>query len=71
MADNGERRIGKTTDEFIEDIDAIISPYDSPWPKRITDLYVSGIHSQISPDYNSVWCWVDFCGLGNALSDVY
>lgn len=71
VADNGERRIGKTTDEFIEDIDAIISPYDSPWPKRITDLYVSGIHSQISPDYNSVWCWVDFCGLGNALSDVY
>lgn len=71
VSENGEKRIGKTTEELTEDIDAIISPYESPWPKRITDLYVSGIHSQISPDFNSVWCWVDFCGLGNALSGAY
>ena len=66
-----ERIIGKTTVEFVEDIEAIITPHGSPYPKRITDLYVSGIHSYIASDYQSVWCWVDFCGLGDALSDVY
>lgn len=67
----GERKIGKTTKELIDDIEAIITPYESPWPKRITDLYVSGIYSQIASDYQSVWCWVDFCGLGIALNDSY
>lgn len=67
----GEKKIGKTSTELIDDIEAIISPYESPWPKRITDLYVSGIYSQIASDYQSVWCWVDFCGLGTALNDVY
>lgn len=71
VSENGERKIGKTSNQLTEDIDAIISPYESPWPKRITDLYVSGVHSQISLDFQSVWCWVDFCGLGNALTDVY
>ena len=71
VGENGERIIGKSSSDLIADIDAVISPYDSPWPKRITDLFVSGIHSQISADYRSVWCWIDFCGLGNALSDAY
>ena len=71
VSNNGERKIGKTTIDLVEDIDAIITPYGSPWPKRITDLYVSGINSQISSDFHSVWCWVDFCGLGTAVSDVY
>ena len=67
----GERIIGKSTTELIDDIDEIITPYDSPWPKRITELYVSGIYSEIDSDFQSVWCWVDFCGLGIASSDVY
>ena len=67
----GERVIGSVTDDFVEDIDAIISPHGSPWPKSITDLYVSGVRSYISNDYKSVWCWVDFCGLGNSHTDVY
>ena len=71
ISENGDRVIGKTTEEFISDVDAIISPYNSPWPKRITDLYVSGIYSQISNDFSEVWCWVDFCGLGTAYTDVY
>ena len=71
IAENGERIIGKTTEEFIDDVDAIISPYNSPWPKRITDLYVSGIYSQVSDDFSEVWCWVDFCGLGTAYTDIY
>lgn len=71
ISENGDRVIGKTTEEFIADVDAIISPYNSPWPKRITDLYVSGIYSQISNDFSEVWCWVDFCGLGTAYTDVY
>lgn len=68
---NGERIIGKTSVEFIEDVDSIITPYKSPWPRRITDLYVSGVHSKISSDYKAVWCWVDFCGLGTAHTDIY
>lgn len=70
-SENGDRVIGKTTEEFIDDVDAIISPYGSPWPRRITDLYVSGIYSQISNDFSEVWCWVDFCGLGTAYTDTY
>lgn len=70
-SDNGDRIIGRTTTEFIDDVDSIIAPYNSPWPRRIVDLYVSGIHSQISNDYKSVWCWIDFCGLGTAYTDVY
>lgn len=71
ISEKGNRIIGKVTSEFIEDIDAIITPYKSPWPRRITDLYVSGIHSNISSEFDKVWCWVDFCGLGIAHSDVY
>lgn len=67
----GERIVGRTTADFIEDVDAIISPYGSPWPRRITDLYVSGIHSRIAKDFNSVWCWIDFCGLGTTHTDIY
>ena len=67
----GEFVIGSVSDEFIEDIDAIITPYNSPWPRRITDLYVSGIRPFITNDYKSVWCWVDFCGLGIAHTDMY
>lgn len=69
--EKGDRVIGKTTSEFIDDVDAIISPYKSPWPKRITNLYVSGIYSQISNDFSEVWCWVDFCGIGTADTDTY
>lgn len=71
LSDDGERKIGETTVDLIEDIDTIITPYNSPWPKRIKDLYVSGIHSWISSDFRSVWCWVDFCGLGTAITDAY
>ena len=71
MSNAGERKIGRTTSELTEDIDAIITPYNSPWPKRITDLYVSGIHSYIDSECKSVWCWVDFCGLGTAFTDSY
>lgn len=71
VSENGERVIGSVTSEFMDDIDAIITPYNSPWPRRITDLYVSGIHSNISSDFESVWCWVDFCGLGTAHNDIY
>ena len=71
LADDGEHVIGKSSEELVDDIDSIITPYNSPWPKRITDLFVSGIHSQISPDFKSVWCWVDFCGLGETVTDAY
>ena len=70
-SEKGDRVIGKVSSEFIEDIDAIITPYNSPWPRRFTDLYVSGIHSNISNTFDKVWCWVDFCGLGAAHNDVY
>lgn len=70
-SEKGDRVIGKVSSEFIEDIDAIITPYNSPWPRRFTDLYVSGIHSNISSTFDEVWCWVDFCGLGTAHNDVY
>ncbi|CBK74200.1 Superfamily I DNA and RNA helicases [Butyrivibrio fibrisolvens 16/4] len=71
VSEAGEKLIGEMNVDFIDDIDYIITPYDSPWPRRITDLYVSGIHSKISPDFKHTWCWVDFCGLGKASNDVY
>ena len=71
MTENGDRIIGRTSSDFIEDVEAIIAPYDSPWPKWINDLYVSGIHSQISGDFRKVWCWVDFFGLGTAHTGIY
>lgn len=71
ISQNGERKIGRVTNEFIDDVDAIISPYESPWPKRISDIYVSGIHSQISNNREHVWCWIDFCGLGQCQSESY
>jgi superfamily I DNA/RNA helicase len=71
ISTRGERIIGKTSDDFIEDVDAIISPYGSDWPRRITDLYVSGIHTHISDNYKDTWCWVDFCGLGKGHTDIY
>lgn len=67
----GEHVIAKATMDFVDDVDAIITPYESPWPRRIENLYVSGVHTQISKDYKNAWCWVDFCGLGTAYTDVY
>ena len=63
-------KVGKVSKELLEDIEATISPYNSPWPVVISDLYVSGIHTEISMD-NQVWCWSDFCGLGTCEYDVY
>jgi superfamily I DNA/RNA helicase len=63
-------RIGNVSKELLEDIDATISPYKSPWPIVISELYVSGIHTEISMN-NDVWCWADFCGLGTCEYDVY
>lgn len=71
VSENGERKIAETTVELVDDIEAIITPYGSPWPKRILDLYVSGIYTQISKEFDNAWCWVDFCGLGLANSDYY
>lgn len=71
ISEKGERIIGRATDDLIEDIDAIITPYNSPWPKRISDLYVSGVHSYIANNCENVWCWVDFCGLGLAHNGAY
>ena len=63
-------RIGNVSKELLEDIDATISPYKSPWPIVISELYASGIHTEISMN-NDVWCWADFCGLGTCEYDVY
>lgn len=74
-------RIGKITNEFIDDLEAMIRIDDySQYPAEIRDLYVSNIYTYINPELHSnqklnikdnVWMWVDFCGLGRLVYDCY
>lgn len=70
--------IGRMTHKFEDDIEALIQTDDScQWPYEIRELYVTDVFSQITEnqhqtDLSSVmWNWVEFCGMGRFLYDVY
>ena len=73
VADEKEKVIGKLTQAFINDLEAIIQPETyADWPAVIEELYVTGVFTHYDTEtINKVWCWVDFCGLGHVYYDTY
>ena len=70
--------IGRMTRKFEDDIEALIQTDDQcQWPYEIRELYVTDVFSQIddnvsNKDMSSVtWNWVEFCGMGRMVYDVY
>jgi superfamily I DNA/RNA helicase len=79
-----ETVIGKTTNEFVEDLSALIKPnFPVDMPASIENLYVTSVYSYIASkdmqdnenittsSKKKVWNWVDFCGLGHLKYDTY
>ena len=60
---------------FLNDLEAMIETDDScQWPKEIRELYVTDVFTQLEPEDSSrdiLWNWVDFCGIGHLIYDVY
>lgn len=70
-----EQRIGDLNSLFLNDLEAMIETDDScQWPKEIRELYVTDVFTQLEPEVSSgeiLWNWVDFCGIGHLIYDVY
>ena len=75
IKDYQEKIIGEVNGLFIDDLEAMIETDDScQWPKEIRELYVTDVFTHIDTDNSSgevLWSWVDFCGIGHLLYDVY
>ena len=44
------------------------------WPVEIRELYVTDVFTNIEKEITSevkLWSWVDFCGVGHLIYDVY
>ena len=69
-----EQRIGDLNSLFMNDLEAMVETDDScQWPKEIRELYVTDVFTHLVPDNagESLWNWVDFCGIGHLIYDVY
>lgn len=69
-----EQRIGDLNSLFLNDLEAMIETDDScQWPKEIRELYVTDVFTHLVPDNTGriLWNWVDFCGIGHLIYDVY
>lgn len=69
-----EQRIGDLNSLFLNDLEAMIETDDScQWPKEIRELYVTDVYTHLLPDNTGkiLWNWVDFCGIGHLIYDVY
>lgn len=78
LKDGVSTTIGRMTNKFEDDIEALIQTDDKcQWPCEIRELYVTDVFSQITDnemreDLSSVtWNWVEFCGMGRMIYDVY
>lgn len=78
VKDGVSSTIGRMTRQFEDDIEALIQTDDHcQWPYEIRELYVTDVFSQINDnvsehDMSSVtWNWVEFCGMGRMVYDVY
>lgn len=73
--------IGRCTRMMEDDIEALVGTEDYyQWPAEIRELYVTEVYTYISDivkddkteiGIGNVWNWVDFCGLGRLVYDVY
>lgn len=69
-----EQRIGDLNSLFLNDLEAMVETDDScQWPKEIRELYVTDVFAHLVPDNTGriLWNWVDFCGIGHLIYDVY
>ena len=69
-----EQRIGDLNSLFLNDLEAMIETDDScQWPKEIRELYVTDVFTHLVPDNTGriLWNWVEFCGIGHLIYDVY
>lgn len=70
-----ERIIGDVNNLFMDDLEAMIETDDRcQWPAEIRELYVTDVFTHIDIDNSSgimLWSWVDFCGIGHLIYDVY
>ena len=69
-----EQRLGDLNSLFLNDLEAMIETDDScQWPKEIRELYVTDVFTHLLPDNTGriLWNWVDFCGIGHLIYDVY
>lgn len=77
IANGKEKLIGDVNSLFLNDLEAMIETDDScKWPGEIRELYVTDVFSHIASDSlngatDSIWSWVDFCGIGHLIYDVY
>lgn len=75
VKDGAEQVIGDVKDLFLNDLEAMIETNDScQWPAEIRELYVTDVFTQIDQEKVSngyLWNWVDFCGIGRLIYDVY
>lgn len=75
VADGKEKLIGEVNSLFLNDLEAMIETDDScQWPGEIRELYVTDVFSHIDSSdgkTDSLWSWVDFCGIGHLVYDVY
>lgn len=75
IKDDHEQIIGDVNSLFLDDLEAMVETDDScQWPKEIRELYVTDVFTHINSDNamgNVLWSWVDFCGIGHLIYDVY
>lgn len=81
VKDEVETVVGRCTKKLEEDIEVFAGTDDVfQWPCEIRDLYVNdvftNIHESVTVDdarvsQDNVWTWIDFCGLGRLIYDVY
>ena len=77
----GHTVIGYCAPAFYRDLECLLETSDNQqWPTEIRDLYVSDTFTNIDKAIaeeetdnidGKVWNWVDFCGLGRLVFDVY
>lgn len=73
--------IGYCAPAFYRDLECLLETSDNQqWPTEIRDLYVSDIFTNIDRAIaeeetdnigGKIWNWVDFCGLGRLVFDIY
>lgn len=81
IKDEIETVIGRCTHLLDDDIEALLDTDDSfQWPAEVRELYVTDVYTHIGDQITetesalgkgNVWNWVDFCGLGRLVYDVY
>ena len=81
VKDGKEMVLGCVSKMLIEDLEAMLQTDDNwQWPAEIRELYVTDVYTHLSETINTnlnaqmeekVWNWVEFCGLGRLVYDIY